>query len=147
MPAATGLLLQSEHKFEIDTSATATPTWSRLGAGLNSFEPSMNEEVLQDTYLDGEGFGTTTVAGGQLVVSFEGHRLYGDVAQEWIYSKQLSFGKARQTKIKWTLASGAILECPCTIANIEGPSGDANGKGEISFEIHFNGKPTLTPAV
>ena len=40
-----------------------------------------------------------------------------------------------------------MFEGSCTIANISGPSGDAGAKGDISFEIHFNGNPEYTPPV
>jgi hypothetical protein len=145
---AEGLLLQSQHLFEINTTPGTTPgTYARLGAGLNNFEPSLNEEIAQDVYLDGDGFATSTVTGGQLTISFSGHRKYGDPAQDFIFNNMFELGEGRETDFRWTLPDGTKIEGPCTIANIEGPSGDANAKGEISFEIHFNGKPTVTPAV
>ncbi|MED4447446.1 phage tail tube protein [Bacillus thuringiensis] len=146
--AKSGLVLQSQHKFEINTKPDATTgqgVYSRVGAGLNNFDPQNNENVLQDTYLTDEGYSTSTVAGAQLIITFSGHRKFGDAAQDFIFSKQLDLGEARETDFRWTLPDGAMFEGPCTIANISGPSGDANAKGEISFEIHFNGKPKYTP--
>jgi len=64
-----GLLVQSKHLFEININpGGATPEWARLAKGFNSFEPSTNEETDQTNYLDGEGFGTTTVMGAQLTL-------------------------------------------------------------------------------
>jgi hypothetical protein len=141
-----GLLLQSQHLFELNTTPGTQPgNYVRLGAGLNNFEPSFNEEVDQSTYLDGDGFGESDVTGAQLILTFSGHRKYGDPAQDFIFSKAFSLGEERKTDFRWTQPDGTIIEGPCTIANIEGPSGDANSKGEISFEIHFNGRPTVTP--
>jgi hypothetical protein len=140
-----GLLLQSAHRFDLNITPGQTPgTYARLGAGLNNFEPSMNEEVAQDTYLDGDGFASSTVTGAQLILTFTGHRKYGDPAQDFIFDNALELGEGRETDFRWTQPDGTIIEGSCTIANIEGPSGDANAKGEISFEIHFNGKPTVT---
>ncbi|WJQ02858.1 capsid protein [Geobacillus stearothermophilus] len=141
-----GLLLQSAHRFDINITPDLSPgTYARLAAGLNNFEPSFNEEVAQDTYLDGDGFASSAVTGAQLTLSFSGHRLYGDPAQDFIFEKAFDLGPGRETDFKWTLPDGTLIQGPCTIANIEGPSGDANAKGEISFEIHFNGRPTVTP--
>lgn len=141
-----GLLLQSQHLFELNTTPGTQPgTYARLGAGLNNFEPSFNEEVDQSTYLDGDGFGESDVTGAQLILTFSGHRKYGDPAQDFIFSKAFSLGEERKTDFRWTQPDGTIIEGPCTIANIEGPSGDANAKGEISFEIHFNGRPQYSP--
>ncbi|WP_342045917.1 phage tail tube protein [Bacillus sp. OTU530] len=143
----TGLLLQSKHLFEINTTPSGTATYARVGAGLNNFEPSNNEEVDQTAYLDGDGFASSDVTGAQLILTFSGHRKTGDVAQDFIFSKLLELGDGRKTTFRWTLPNGDKFEGPCTIANIEGPSGDANAKGEISFEIHFNGKPAFTEAI
>ena len=142
-----GLLVQSKHLFEINTNpGGATPEWARLARGFNSFEPSTNEEIDQTPYLDGEGFGTTTVMGAQLTLTFTGHRYYGDPAQDFIFSKAMEIGTERETEFRWTKPDGEVVEGPCTIAEVTGPGGEANAKGEITVAIHINGKPTITPA-
>jgi hypothetical protein len=144
-----GLLLQSKHMFFINTTPEAgagMETWTRLAAGFNSFEPSMNEEVDQTPYLDGDGFLTSTVTGGQLTLTFSGHRKFGDAAQDWIFSKMVAVGNERETQFRWELPSGDQFEGAVTIAGISGPSGAANAKGEIEVQVHFNAEPTFTPA-
>lgn len=142
-----GLLVQSKHLFEIDITPGGTEeTWARIARGFNSFDPQTNEETDQTHYLDGDGHGSTDVTGVQLTLSFSGHRYYGDEAQDWIYSLKLEVGEGRKTKFRWTLPTGEIFEGPCTIAEITGPSGDANAKGDITVAIHFNGKPQYTAA-
>lgn len=139
-----GLLLQSSHYFQINTTPdNAEATWRRLGAGLNSFEPTINDEVEQDFYLDSDGFASSDVVGAQLILSFSGHRKYGDPAQDYIFEELLlKIGKNRKTELLWTRPNGDQIQGEVTIAEIEGPGGDANSKGEVSFEAHFNGKPT-----
>lgn len=149
MTETKGFTLQTAHKFEIDTTPEAgqgKETWSPLAAGLSSVEPSPNDETAQDKYLDGDGYGETDVIAAQLILTFSGHRKYGDVAQDFIFSKTLELGKKRRTNFRWTEPDGGKFEGSVTIANISLPSGDAGAKGEISFEIHFNGKPKYTPA-
>lgn len=139
--------LQSAHQLEINTTPGATAgseTWARLAGGISSFEPGNNEETDQSKYLDGDGYGETDVIGAQTTVAVSGHRKYGDAAQDFIFSKQLELGPARRTTFRWTEPDGGTFEGPITIANISGPSGEAGAKGEISFELHFNGKPTYT---
>lgn len=145
------IALQFQNKFNINTtpSVDGTPgseTMARLARGIMSVEPANNEEVDQTPYLDGEGYASSDVTGGQLVLSVSGHRDYADAAQNFIFSRQFEFGNARKTDFEWETPSGEKIEGNVTIANIEGPSGDANTKGEISFELHFNGKPTYTAA-
>lgn len=148
--AVTGFTLQSKHTFEIDTSQAAdgtTATWARVAAGISSFDPSWNEEIDQTQYLDGDGYGSSDVTGAQLVISFEGHRKFGDEAQDFIASLQSDLGEGRKTNFRWTDPSGDSYEGWVTVANIVGASGAANEKSTFSFEVHFNGKPEYTPAV
>lgn len=144
-----GFLLQSANQFEIQTGVDElqAPVYAVIAAGISSADPTPNEELTQDKYMDGDGYGETDVIAAQLTIAFSGHRKYGDAAQDFIYSKLLELGTARRTTFRWTLPDGGKFEGPATIANITGPSGEAGAKGEISFEIHFNGKPTYTPPV
>jgi hypothetical protein len=141
-----GFELMNKHIFEINTTPGVTPgTYARIAEGITNVEPNNNEELSQDRYLNGDGYGETDVIGAQLVLTFTGHRKYGDLAQDFIFSKLLELGPERRTEFRWTEPDGGVFEGECTIANISGPSGDAGAKGEISFEIHFNGKPDYTP--
>jgi len=137
--------LMNKHKFEINTVPGSDPgTYAVLAKGITNATPGNNEELSQDKYFDGDGYGETDVIGAQLVLSFTGHRYYGDAAQDFIFGLSLELGTSRRTEFRWTEPDGGIFEGDCTIANISGPSGDAGAKGEITFEIHFNGKPTYT---
>jgi len=142
--------LMYEHKFSLGTGVddtTGDPTMSQLASGINNVEPGNNEELAQNSYLDGAGFAETDVIGAQLILAFTGHRRYGNAAQDYIFANMLNLGEDRRTPFEWTEPSGGMFAGNCTIANISGPSGDAGAKGEVSFEMHFNGKPTYTPPV
>ena len=140
------MLLNFDHTFDIDVTPAAVATLARLAAGITDFEMSLNEDTDQSKYMDGDGWGTTTVIGGQVTFSFSGHRVYGDAAQDFIFSKALDLGTGRETTLTWTLPNGAKYVGACTIAAIDGIGGDAGAKEGISLEIHFNGKPTYTAA-
>lgn len=149
MPVPAGFALMNAHVFEIDTTPNGTtPTWAIVAAGFNNADPQPNEELAQDKYLDGGGFGETDVIGAQLVITMTGHRLYGDPAQDYIFGKLLKIGMDRRTKFRWTQPNGTTLTGACTIANISPGSGDAGAKADVTCEIHFNGMPvetTVTP--
>ncbi len=141
-----GFLLQSKHKLEINTApGSESEKFERLAAGITGLDPDTNDELAQDQYFDGEGFGETDVTSAQLILTFSGHRKYGDAAQDYIYGQLLEVGPGRRTELQWTLPNGDKFEGPVTIANITGPGGEAGEKGEIGFEMHFNGKPEFTP--
>lgn len=152
MSEVQGFTLQSDHKFFIDTDPTATtPTpeedYARLAAGISSFDPQWNEETDQTAYLDGDGYGSTDVTAAQLVISFEGHRKYGDAAQDFIAGLQSELGEGRKTNFYWLDPEGNKYSGNVTLVNIVGATGAANEKSGFSFEVHFNGRPTYTPAV
>ncbi|XQY90642.1 phage tail tube protein [Metabacillus sp. HB246100] len=138
--------LMHEYKFMIDTSdGSATPSYVPMAAGFTNATPGNNEQISQDNYLDGSGFSTSDVIGAQQVITFTGHRKFGDVAQDYIFGKTYVVGTARRTKFQFTDPEGTMIECPCTIANIQNFGGDAGAKAEVSVEIHLNGIPTVTP--
>lgn len=133
------------NKFEIDTTPDGgSPTWATVAAGITSYSVEGNEENDQVAYYDGEGLASSEVTGGQLVLTFEGHRAIGDAAQDYIAGLAITYGAARHTQFKWTQTDASVLTGDCTIVNIQTGGGDANSKGDFSFEIHFNGKPTLS---
>lgn len=140
--------LMNDYLLEINiTPRAAEPTWAKLADGISGYEPSGNEETDQTQYMSGKGYATTTVTGKQETYSISGHRLTGDPAQDYIYSYPVKhgLGKARETQGRITDPSGEVIVGPVTLTAIEGPSGEAGTKGEISFEVHFNGKPELQP--
>lgn len=144
-----GFVLQSAHRFFIDTEPdspipTEDEAYARVGAGLTSFDPQWNEEIDQTPYLDGDGYGSSDVTSAQLVIAFEGHRKYGDEAQDFIASLQSKLGEQRKTNFYWVDPAGDKYSGQVTIANIVGASGSANEKSSFSFEVHFNGKPTYS---
>lgn len=141
-----GFLTESKHLFYLNLKQPGDSTnhYERLARGFSSFEPEMNEEQDQTAYLDGGGFASTTVMGGQLTISFGGHRYYGDAVQDWIFEHLAMIGNNRETDFYWIQPNGYIYHGPVTLAAVTGPSGDANSKGEIEVEVHFNGEPTLS---
>lgn len=116
----------------------------RVGAGISTFGTESNEETDDTAYLDGNGVLTSDVVGGQPAVTFEGHRFYGDEAQDFVLGLQHKYNLDRVVNFKWVQPDGTTLAGPATIMNIEGPGGDANAKGEIAFEIRFRGAPKIT---
>lgn len=137
------------HLYEADITPTAaTPTWARIGRGIQTIEPDGNEEVDQTPYYDGDGGTTSDVTGGQMILSITGHRCYGDPFQDYVASLAFLYGQARRTRVRVTNPDGEVITSEATIANIKGfgANGDANTKGDFEVEIHFDGSPTIDQA-
>lgn len=139
-------LLNFATLLEINTTpeaAAGQENWARIAAGISGLDPATNDEVDQTKYMDGEGYGSSDVTGGQLTIALSGHRDYADPAQNFIFGRRFGFGGNRKTTARVTYADGGQVQGSITIANITGPGGDAGAKGDIGFEIHFNGKPAI----
>lgn len=140
-----GFAMNYANLYEINvTPEAAAPTWERVAAGINSVEWEGNEEVAQDSYYDGDGLSSSEVTGGQIVGTFEGHRIHGNPAQDFIASRLVAYGADRKTDFKWIAPDGQTLEGIVTIANINPQGGDPNAKSDFGFEVHFNGMPSFT---
>lgn len=138
--AVTGFALNYTSKFEIDvTGGGETASYKEIAEGITNVTKSGNEVLDQTNYYAGKGKANTDVTGGQIILTFTGHRCYGDDAQDYIAGLENTYGETRKTKFKWTAPDGKVYTGDCTIANIETAIGDANAKADFSFEIHFNG--------
>lgn len=140
------LVLNYESMLQIDTNYGGTANWVTVAKGVKSITPSPNETVSQKQYSDGEGFAESHVTGGQFTVAVSCDRFLYDQAQDFVFSKLLKFGCERTTQARFVNALGEVKEGVCTIANIIPPNGEPNVEGDCSFEVHFNGKPTISPA-
>jgi hypothetical protein len=83
-----------------------------LVRGFSNIEPESNEETDQTAHLDGRGFATTTVMGGQLTFSFSGHRYYGDPVQDWIFEHMAMIDNNRETDFIWVEPNGRMYSGP-----------------------------------
>lgn len=136
-----------QNLFEIDINPGGTASYVRVGSGFESASPSLNEDVVQKGYLDSDGGKTSHVTGFQLIYAFSGERDPADAAQNFVFSKLLSMGAARNTNFRTTGADGTVISGACSIVNIQPPGGAANDPQACGFDIHFNGKPSKVDPV
>jgi len=142
-----GFLLNHGYKFEINaTSTSEVPAWELIAAGITSVDPDNNEESDENYYYDGGGAAERDITGFMMSYGFEGHRKYGDKAQDFIFSKIHKVGPERKGEFRVTEPNGDVWEGKATISEIKAPGGDANSKGEIEFTISFDGVPKFTKA-
>lgn len=139
-------LLNHGYVFEIGGVGALPATKLRIAKGITSVDPDSNEESDENYYYDGGGAAERDITGFMLSYAFEGHRNYGDPAQDYIFSLLAKVGPDRKTVFSVTEPNGDKWEGPATISDIKAPGGDANAKGEIEFTISFDGMPTFTEA-
>ena len=143
------MAINYDYTLEIDTApAAAQPAWAPVCAGFSNLAPALNEVLFQTTWLCSKGWGSTEVTGGQYIVTLTGQRVFGDAAQDFIFSKEVmyAFGKARKTRFRITSPEGDKILWSITLANITEGHGDANQPNAITVAIHGNGAPTFENA-
>lgn len=126
--------------------STNTWTYSSLDAGIDNVSEALNEVVQQYFFMQNDGFASNHVTGIAPTFTLTGRRIIGDTAQDYIFGKKYSLGADRESsfKLEWTEGStNKSLTVPCTICNIQEWSGASTDDSAISFEIRFNGAPTI----
>ena len=136
----------------IGTSSTGTPptwTYADLSAGIDNISEALNEVVQQYFFLGDNGFAKNHVTGMAPSFTLTGRRIVGDTAQDFIFGSTVKYAldTARESSFKLVADEGAstvTLTCDCTICNVQEWSGASTDDSAISFEIRFNGAPTVT---
>lgn len=149
--AAYGLLTMYTIQAYIGTSvSTNTWTYAELGDGIDNIAEALNEVVQQYFFLNKEGFAVNHVTGMAPTFTLTGRRVIGDAAQDYIFGAKYGLDTARQSsfKLTYTNASSKLVTvvCDCTIANVQEWSGASTDDSAISFELRFDGAPTVTVA-
>ena len=138
--------VQHQYTVSIDITPSASPTYTEI-TGLMDFTEALNEVVQQYQFLDKGGFGESEITGMQPILTVTGIRKFGDAGQDYVFSKKYDLLEDRKTNLRVTYNNGTqdvTIDAPVTLGNIQEFSGAATDGTAISFEIHFNDKPTVT---
>ena len=123
------------NKIEIGTSATTAdpPVWtySQLCKGIKGMQININENVVTEQYLCGEGHAHNEVT--------------GMAPQVQITGLQFKLGSERVSSVRIT-TSGKIITCDCVISDIVAFGGNSAELKPFNCNLRFNGTPTVTTA-
>ena len=117
-----------------------TGNWGRLATKIQTITPSANETTNNNSYYDGEGFGSTEVTGKRYQLACSGQRYVGNPAQDYIASKQFAIGQALHCRVIW-VQNGQAIVSEATLTNIVATGCEASANQTFSCTIEFNGKP------
>lgn len=141
-----------KEKFYIGTGLTQeTWTYAPLCKGIESVEPSVNEQNQQFFFLCGQGGADNEVTGIAPEYAVSGRRIIGDTAQDYIVSLRYALGDERKSSMKVEIynAAGTVVEtivASCTITDIVDFGGNTTDVEPFSCTLRVNGIPTVTPA-
>lgn len=141
-----------KEKFYIGTSVSSdTWTYAPLCKGIESVEPTVNEQNQQYFFLCGNGGADNEVTGIAPEYAVSGRRIIGDAAQDYIVSLRYALGDDRKSSMKVEIynAAGTLVEtivASCTITDIVDFGGATTDNEPFSCTLRVNGLPTVTPA-
>lgn len=141
--------LNYDYKLAINTTpGTEQKTMEELSKGFNNITKALNEVLWQGSFIGDKGWGSTYVTGGQMIFTLTGVRVYGDAAQDYIFSNAVknNFGTARVTDFEIEYPNGDKLSGDITLAKITEGGGDSTAPDAVTVEVHFNGQPVFTAA-
>ena len=139
-----------KEKFYIGTKLSSeTWTYAPLCKGIESVEPSVNEQNQQYFFLCGQGGADNEVTGIAPEYAVSGRRIIGDDAQDYIVSLRYALGDERKSSMKVEIynAAGTLVEtivASCTITDIVDFGGNTTDNEPFSCTLRVNGIPTVT---
>ena len=145
------LLVSHAIQAEIDITPNGpTRTFVVFGNGIENFGEALNEVVQQYFFFADGGYARNYVTGMAPAYTCTGRRIIGDPAQDYIFTAARKFGLMveRNTNFRISVgqADGTVSQvvCPVTIANVTDLGGATTDGSAVSFEVRFNGAPTLS---
>lgn len=134
---------------QINTTPSAqTGTYATIGDGITNVSEALNEVKQQMYYLVNKGFGQSEVTAMHPAITFTGHRLHGDTAQDYIFGLKYSLGSSRKTDVKIKVFDPespttvfSNYSVGVTVTDIQELSGATENGSDISFTLEFNGAP------
>ena len=113
-------------------------------ANLENFQPQFDNTIEEWFAMENEGWKSALLTGKGWTISFKGKRTVGDAANDYIAGLMLENGMEAQTQFEWTLPDGIKVAFPVTVAVTNNGGGETVNVGALEFEVHSNGKPTVT---
>ena len=137
-------------QMEIDTTPNEnTRTWVTFGEGVENITEALTETVQQYFFFANKGYASNYVTGMAPSYTCTGRRIVGDPAQDWIFNPARKFGLMVERNTNFRISVGnddgtiSQITCGVTIANVTDMGGATTDGSTVSFEVRFNGKPTL----
>jgi hypothetical protein len=134
---------------ELSTGSTPTWTYSPLCAGIESVEPTVNEQNQQYFFLCGHGGADNEVTGIAPEYAVSGRRIIGDAAQDYVVSLRYALGDDRKSSMKVEIydSTDALVEtivADVTITDIVDFGGATTDNEPFNCTLRVNGIPTVT---
>lgn len=141
-----GIILASRYKYFIDTTGGTSLTdltdakFARLGSGFTGTTFSGNETAINNTYLDDEGFGSTSIVGKRFSFAFTGVKMANDPAQAYVIGLQNKLGADLETRFLVVDPNGNQMIGVAVISALVPNGGNSNAGAALTFTVNIQGK-------
>lgn len=140
---------RSEFATFLNTGASSSATWSRMGKGITSQVVAYNPQTTTETYID-EDNATTNVDSYQIQIDSPMTAYSGDPVFDYVDAlrKKHALGSELETEVLLvniydkTGSSYSAEKCKAIIV-INEFGGEGGGNVQLSFAIQINGDPVL----
>ena len=132
--------------FEVDTTPGAAPTLVTVGGIESAGDISIDNQKVDITDTDSDGWIEELITAKQISIEFEGHTEDTDAGQDYIRTLATALGSSAQTTFKITFPNTDTLEIPCNMEVTSLGGGGANDQSAFGFTVSSNGQPTYTIA-
>ena len=144
--STTGVFPCYENQFKINTSTTATPTWSDI-ADCETFEVAFDNGIEEWTPFESEGWTRRLMTAKSVTITVTAKRNVGDTGNDFIAALAFENGRDAEVDFKWTFKDGTVVTfsgCPINVTALG--SGDSTAVAPLEFEVMSNGQPTVAAA-
>ncbi|MCL2817650.1 MAG: hypothetical protein FWD39_04610 [Clostridiales bacterium] len=134
--------LAADYLFELNIAAESAPGFAPLARGITALSCKLVCSTSDKSYRSAGEAGHTCKTGVKRVFVFEGERVTGDPAQDFVLSTLWRRGRAAETSYRYYHKErGEGEEGRVTLLPVEDGSFPREGRGVIRFEMHVNGRP------
>ena len=132
----------ADYLFELNIAAESAPVFVPLARGITSLSCKLVYSISDKSYRSAGEVGCVSKTGVKRVFIFEGERVTGDSAQDFVLSTLWQCGRAAETSYRYYhKESGEGETGRVTLLPVEDGSFLREGRGAIRFELHVHGCP------
>ena len=139
----TGVYPVYDQQFKIGAASNSVATI----ADMESFSVSFDNNIETWYAIAEDGWQKALLTGKAITISVSGKRNVGDTGNDFVAGMAFKNGREAECVFQWTFKDGTVVEFANAVIDVrEMGGGDSTNVAPLNFDIHSNGKPTVTPA-
>lgn len=139
----TGVYPVYDQQFKIGAASNSVSTI----ADMESFSVSFDNNIETWYAIAEDGWQKALLTGKAITISVNGKRNVGDTGNDFVAGMAFKNGREAECVFQWTFKDGTVVEFDNAVIDVrEMGGGDSTNVAPLNFDIHSNGKPTVTPA-